>query len=835
MRTACLAALLCVCSTVTQAAEPARIVIRADQAGAAISPTLYGIFFEEINHAGDGGLYAELIQNRSFEETLPIEGCTQEGDKCVAPASPHYINGSIKRWSASWKFDRPIPSWTLDAGAGSATMQLESAAPLHPNNVRYLRLAVGRPGNDAQPVRLWNDGYWGIAVRQGEGYDLSLFARRGDGASIPLRVGLADASGKVLAEAALEIQSTGWQRLSCELRPNATEAKARLFIEPRGAGKADLDVVSLFPKQTFKNRPNGCRADLAQMLADLKPGFMRFPGGCVVEGATMANRYRWKETIGPIESRPGHWSVWGYRNVDGLGYHEFLQLCEDIGAQGMYVANCGLSCEGRNGDFGSDEQIDALLQETLDAIEYALGGVQTRWGAARAKAGHPAPLPLKYVEVGNENHGPRYDAIYRRFAPAIKKAWPQITVICNVHLDDAEVEDQHFYVEPAFFLANHRRYDTAPRQIGGMPAPRVYVGEFAVNRDVGSGNLQAAISEAAFMLGMERNGDLVTMCSYAPLFFNVNRLDWPVNMIGYDSAVAFGRTSYHAQQMFASNLADVNVSCDVTGPSIELGGQGGLIGVGTWATQAEFKDIRVISTEGKTLLAADFSHGTKGWKMTGGKWSTAEGALRQTGDDSPATAMVGQKNWNDYTLTLKARKLSGREGFLISFASSGHGKSWWNLGGWGNRQHGLEIPGISPERVEGNIETGRWYDVRIEVSAARIRCLLDGKVVHDVSRQRSLPALYATAGRVTASGEIIVKVVNAAPTAVPATLKVDGAKGVADEALLVVMSHADAKAENSVTEPRKIVPVRETLRGASQEFSHVFPANSVSVLRLKAR
>ncbi len=822
-------------STSAFAEKPsATVTVEADKIGAPIPASLYGIFFEEINHAGDGGLYAELIQNRSFDETLPIEGCTLKLGKCIAPSSPCYSSGKTKNWSASWQFSSPHPAWTFEkSDTAIASTSIQSADPLHANNPTYLRLSVERMPEGGQ-VRLTNGGYWGIAVQSGKSYPLSLFARPQK--KMRLRAGLVDPAGKLLASQEMAIETGGWKRYACSLDCSGTEAKAQFFLQPLGPGRVDLDFVSLLPRETFKNRPNGCRADVAQLLAEMKPAFMRFPGGCVVEGATMANRYQWKKTIGPVHTRPGHWSLWGYRNTDGMGYHEFLQLCEDIGARGLFVVNCGLSCEYRNGDFWPDDKIPELIQDTLDAIEYALGPADSRWGRLRAEAGHAAPLPLAYVEIGNENHGPRYLELYRRFAAAIKKAWPQITLICNVQLEGTEMEDPHFYVAPPFFYENFRRFDAAPRKLpSGGDAPRVYVGEFAVNQEVGRGNLSAALAEAVFMMGMERNGDLVTMCSYAPLLFNVNRLDWPVNMIGYDSATSFGRSSYYAQKMFATHQPDVNLACQSTSPPQVFTPRPGRIGVGTWQTQAEFKDVKVIDPSGKTLLASDFASGMSGFKPAGGTWSVVEGALRQTSAETPARALAGDNRWRQYTLTLKARKLSGAEGFLILVASDARGKSWWNLGGWGNREHGLEIPGVDAPRVPGRIETNRWYDIRVELSGERIRCFLDGNLIHDVPRTSALASLYALAGRKNDSGEIILKVVNAAsqPQATWITLKAVGS--IAPQARLITLADPDATAENSVESPMRIVPKESTMDAVKPEFSHEFPAHSITIMRFQTR
>jgi alpha-N-arabinofuranosidase len=555
-----------------RAGEPGAITIQADKPGVETSPSLYGIFFEEISHAGDGGLYAEMLQNRSFEETVPVEGTTLVDGRCVAPDLPHYLgvkeskrrpNG--KPWSQEWKFASPWPAWSLD---GVASLSIETQHPLFPSNAHYLRLKSTQPG-----AKLLNEGYWGVAVHKDRPYDCSFYARVADGAGGGVKIGVLGADSRELGTAVIaDVDSKDWKKYTASFPSLGTDAHAKFFLQPQTAGALDLDMISLFPRNTFKDRPNGLRADIAQKLVDLKPAFMRFPGGCVVEGATYANRYRWKETIGDVAARPGHWSLWGYRNTDGLGYHEFLQLCEDLGAAGMFVCSVGLACEFRNGDFVGGAQLDVELQDALDAAEYALGGQDTKWGALRAKAGHPAPFPLQFVEIGNENHGPLYDQYYNKFAAAFRKAWPQLKLIFNGGVADTppdqsvrniDLFDEHYYKDADFFFENQHRYDTASRQRGYD----LYVGEFACNKGVGRGNLRAALSEAAFMLGMERNSDLVKLCSYAPLFFNVNKLNWPVNMIGYDSATSFGRSTYYAQALLAEHRPDVNLTAAITPPA----------------------------------------------------------------------------------------------------------------------------------------------------------------------------------------------------------------------------------------------------------------------------
>ena len=831
-----LTAMLLACASSAGAQQPATITVRADKPGAPVPRSLHGIFFEEVNHAGDGGLYAELIQNRSFDATLPPEGCTLEGERAICTSGLCFYKGTTNSWNLPWKFATPWPAWSLEKPAGlKVAMSIETEKPLHPANSTYLRLNVPAR-EDGAAVRLLNEGYWGIGIREGETYDFSFFARQGTPSLAKLRVGVVSAGGKLLASKEVALDCGDWKHYAGFLTATGTDAKARFFLEPLSAGGLDLDFVSLFPRKTFKNRPNGLRADLAQFLADLKPAFLRFPGGCVVEGATMENRVQWKKTIGPVHTRAGHWSMWGYRVTGGLGFHEFLQLSEDLGADAMWVVNAGTSCQlGGNGDYWPDERVPELIQDTLDGIEYALGPVDSRWGRLRAEAGHPEPFALKYIEIGAENFGPIYQARFRLFAAAIKKAWPLLTLIASDKMDGIEMQDEHAYSTPYQFFGWHRRFDTMPRE----GKPRIYLGEFAVHTNVGTGNLLAALAESAFMMGMERNADLVPMCSYAPLFFNVHDIKWPVNMIGIDSGGSFARTSYYGQQMLARNLPDVNVACATSSPKMELPQPCKGIGLSSWKSHAEFKDVKVTASDGKVLFASDYSRGLGGFTAVGGQWSVVDGALRQTGevdgDVHQSSAYVKLPLPGDFTLSVKARNLSG-DGFQISFDTDGTKwlKNWWTLGGGGNREHGLEASQLKAARVPGKIEPNRWYDIRIEITGngTRIRCFLDGELIHDAQRYLGLPSLYAVAGTRHDSGELILKVVNAADRPQETRINLQGIPSLAKRATLTTLSHPDRTAENSLAEPTKIVPQESALE-VSTDFTHTFPANSINVLRVK--
>ncbi|MCX5673706.1 MAG: carbohydrate binding domain-containing protein [Planctomycetota bacterium] len=777
-------------------AEKASLTVRVDQPGARVSPTLYGIFFEEINHAGDGGLYAELIRNRSFEDD-------------AAKTEP----------------------WTLvTSGTRTGEIAIDTSRPMSNKNPQSLRLTISQVGDGRAGVA--NPGFWGIALKKGAAYTLSLYARAADGFKGPLVATLENADGsKTYAEARFNGIAADWKPLAAALTAGDTDPAARLVIAADKPGTVWLDVVSVFPKDTFKGRPNGLRPDLAGMLADLRPSFARFPGGCWVEGDVLKFATRWKKTIGDIADRWNQFNRWGYFSTNGLGYHEYLQMCEDLGAEPLFVINCGMSHK----ENVPMDQMAEWVQDALDAIEYANGPADSRWGSLRAKAGHPAPFNMKYIEIGNENGGPAYEERYALFHDAIKAKYPEMRLIADgrIRSRPMDIVDEHFYNSPEFFMGQARRYDAYDRQ-----GPKIYVGEFAVTRGSGKGNLHAAIGEAAFMTGMERNSDVVIMASYAPLFVNVNDRKWNPDLIQFDSSRACGIPSYYVQKMFSTNRPDVVLPVEVQATVREAPKPRGAVGVGTWNTQAEFKDIKVAGG-GKTLYEADFTKGAEGWKTLQGKWQVKDGAYQQTSGETDVRAVAGDPAWTDCTYTLKARKLGGAEGFLILFQVRDQDNwAWWNIGGWGNSKHAVEVSTnggkhIAGNEVRGKIETGRWYDVRIEIQGATVRCFLDGKKIHDFTDSAALSPLYACAGRSEAAGEVILKVVNVSASPQDTQIELAGAGKVDAKAAAIVLTAASPDAENSLAEPVRVAPVTSAIDTAAARFSHTFPPWSVTILRLK--
>lgn len=640
---------------------------------------------------------------------------------------------------------------------------------------------------------------------------------------------LESGDGVVYAQAKAASLSSNWKPFEFSLTAKGTDPKARLVISANKAGTFWLDMVSLFPKKTWKNRPNGLRPDLAEMLAGMKPGFVRFPGGCWVEGDTMNLAYRWKQTIGSPAERRTQYNIWQYHATHGLGYHEYLQMCEDLGAEPLFVINCGMS----HRETVPLDKMGEFVQDALDAIEYANGPVSSTWGAVRAKNGHAAPFNLKYMEIGNENGGRAYHERYPLFYDAIKAKYPQMHLVANEwngrpDTRPIEIVDEHYYSSPEFFIHNADKYDSYDRS-----GRKVYVGEYAVTQGCGQGNLRAAVGEAAFMTGMERNSDVVVMASYAPLFANVNYKKWNPDLIDFDSARVYGLPSYYVQKMFSENRGETVLPVALESPDVMPAAKTGAIGVGTWRTEAEFKDLKV-TRGGETLLTCDFVDGTKGWKLHGGDWSAEGGALHQKALDENVRAFAGDKQWKNYTYSLKARKLSGDEGFLIPFlVQDENAKGWWNIGGWGNSRHAIEMNGTVGNEVPGRIETGRWYDIRLELTDTRIKCFLDDKLIHDVTYPVT-KALYAVASRAKGGREVILKVVNAAPNSQDTELKLNGVKGVAN-ATATVLASDQPEDENTLDQPTHVAPVTKTIAWNGTTLRHLFPGNSVTVLRVKVQ
>jgi alpha-L-arabinofuranosidase len=794
-------------------AEAGTVTWNVDIAGAGpvVSPTMHGIFFEDINYAGDGGLYAELVENRSFEHKVGMHAWTAE-----------------------------------NRGGAEGTQALANEDPIHPNNPRYLRLEIASAGDG---YGISNLGYRGIPVKGGEEYRFAIHARAANGYTGGLKVRIESLGGRVLAEGKIDKLTSSWQRHKLLLACPDTDQATRLVVLADAAGKVDLDMVSLFPKNTWKGRENGMRADLSQLLADMKPGFMRFPGGCIVEGNDLPNAYRWKDTVGDVSVRKQNWNRWTqddpnrpdhhYHQTYGLGFFEFFQFCEDIGAEAVPVLNCGMSCQFQAKQLVPLGELDPWVQDALDLVEFANGPVTSTWGKLRAEMGHPEPYGMKSLGIGNEQWGEEYFKRYEVFYKALKQKYPEITLITTAGpgVDDgnwklawdkfrsgtpAEVVDEHYYRPPGWFLEHSARYDSYDRK-----GPKVFAGEYAAHRKDKASTLDAAICEAAFMTGLLRNADVVTMSCYAPLLAREGFVQWTPDMIWFDATRVMPTPTYHIQSMYGKNRPDRMLPSTFDN-NTALGEGGGLIGLGTWLSQAEYKDVVV--KDGKNVLFRS-EKGLEDWSAKSGQWLAEDGVLKQTGNDEGAIALAGDPSWSDYTLSLKARKTGGQEGFLILFRSADEkDRCWWNIGGWGNTGHALEIKGYESPRVRGSIETGRWYDIRIEAKGGEIQCYLDNKLIHNLKRPLR-PSVYAAAGIDRKAGEIILHATNPSASAREITINLKGWKS-AKPAHGQVLTSASPDDLNTLDNPGKVAPAEVSVPVSGGTIKHTLSAWSHTVLRV---
>ncbi|HWY32588.1 MAG TPA: alpha-L-arabinofuranosidase C-terminal domain-containing protein [Candidatus Acidoferrum sp.] len=535
----------------TAQADDLSLTVHAGQPGARINPAMWGIFFEDINFGGDGGLYAELVKNRSFEFPDPLMGWTK-----ISPSLAH------------------------------GELSVRDDHPFNTNNPHYVRLV----SEGTAPFGISNEGFRGMGVKKGEAYDFSAQVRGVNGAPA-LRVKLYGGDGTLLDSTVLTDLSSDWVKRAATLHPKDTDAKARLAVVLEGKGTVDLDMISLFPQHTWKNRPGGLRADMVQLLADLHPGFMRFPGGCIVEGSVLERRYQWKNTIGPIEDRHLLIDRWNYEfehrptpdyfQSFGLGFFEYFQLCEDIGAEPLPVLNCGMACQFNSGELCPLPELGPYIQDAMDLVEFANGATNTTWGAKRAGMGHPEPFNMKLLGIGNEQWGQQYIDRYTRFAKALKEKYPDIQLVSAAGPDpgdqrfqfawaklralNADIIDEHCYATPDWFFNNTHRYDHYDRT-----GPKVFMGEYAA-QSVGivstknQNNLECALSEAAYLTGLERNADVVRMASYAPLFANTEAWQWKPDLIWVDSLQAYATPNYYVQQLFSRNRGSVVLPLELGG------------------------------------------------------------------------------------------------------------------------------------------------------------------------------------------------------------------------------------------------------------------------------
>ncbi|HBB93204.1 MAG: hypothetical protein A2X22_04820 [Bacteroidetes bacterium GWF2_49_14] len=819
---------------------------------AEIPTGLSGIFMEEISHGFDGGIYAELVQNRSFEE-----GIVPPGMKLVTDAEGKQRMELVslpagvpkERWEMPWPWngncgwdpDRALVGWSLrNNGDSKAAMKLTDEFPMNAASQRSLKISLPVAGS----ASLINSGYWGMDIRKDLSYDLTFFLRPYDFAG-QLTVTLEGADGKILATQSLApVKKSGsWKKYTSKLTSTATDPKATLVLTFTGKGALQVDWVSLFP-HSWRNLPNGLRPDLAQYLADLKPDFIRYPGGCYVEGLSWASAPDWRTMVYPPEERPGMWGYWKYRSTDGFGYHEFLEFCEQIGADAMYVAFAGMTVHPDNN--WPVDSLEPLIQRTLDAIEYAIGPTDSKWGAQRAKMGHPKPFPLKYVEVGNEHYVASYADYYLKFRKAIKARYPDMVVILSMYWSglnrpvieragDANIDmiDEHAYRDAQWIRTNFDYFDRYKR----TPWP-VYVGEYASHH--AEGDMLCALSDAVYLMMMEKNGDLVKMASYAPLFCNVNDRSWGVNLIEYDASRSYAQPAYYVQKVFNENRPAVSL-----GTKLQTGQQpdtlkpllGGRIGLGSWQTQTEFRNLEVRDAVGQLIYRDDFKD-LNHWDVpVQGQFEVAGGVLKQTDPRMDAARMyLKDLRLETGEIRVKARRTAGSEGFIVFMNVQGNDRFFFaNYGANGNSFHEMQSwgapEGYAYKRISskrGSIENDRWYDLRIVITRDRAEMYLDDQLI-SAAGLIPLESLFAGAGYDPAKSQVVVKVVNYDPFPVETNIRLSGAKSVDPGGRQIIISASGLNDRNNLEQPTRIVPAEKILSECSKDFTVTVPAYSVNL------
>lgn len=825
-----------------------------------ISDHLYGIFLEDINFAVDGGMYSELVKNRSFEYGTKANNANKHG------------------WMNS---DSDVLDFEVVDGS-------EDSSYLNTQNPHYAVLT----NSSSDYVGISNLGYLdGLAVTEGIPYHFSVYLKSDTNYSDPVHIVLRTNDGNVCAEADIDCITSEWTKYDCSLTPNATVNKnLRLYVEIK-KGSICMDMVSLMTTDTYKE--STVKREIGEALEALHPSFLRFPGGCVIEGKSLDSMYSWKdsigngmkftingkETIGDVAVRPQGESIWGgdatnpYYTTYGLGFYEYFVLCENLGCSPVPVLNAGMTCPIQSTknivfDLGSDE-FKQCVQDALDLVEFCLGDDSTTWGHIRCAMGHTAPFPLKYIAIGNEQWQSEYHEHYAAFVEAFdlaKKERPELYGNIELALSNGPTSgdhygwdlleskpddittliDEHYYESPNWFLTNTERYDQYDRSAQA----KVFLGEYAAK----SNTLEAALAEAAFMTGLERNGDIVGLACYAPLFGNVKVNQWSPDLIWFSNSDVIGSVNYYVQKMFSNN-----VGCKTLNSSLDFGSFAneeslhGLIGLGSWRTKVSYDNLKVTSNENNSLLyECNFEESgalhDDDWHVHKGNWAITNGSLIQSNTANPVdestgdVIYVGDINWNNYTLTVDAKILGGNEGFLIPVCVEDAGNNiFWNLGGWNNTVSCLQI--VSGKSKTGQIngtvrnitlKKNTSYQLKVVVSSANIKCYVndDLYIDYDVT---SAKKLYETSS-VAEDGSLILKLVNVSEEDLPVSTHLEHFDDSVynTTAAVTTLAGTDLKATNTFAKPDTLIPSETTMEIAA-DFTTTLPKYSVTIIRISKK
>ena len=836
--------------------EPYSINIDASDRSKDVSDDMWGLFFEDINSAADGGLYAEMVQNRSFEKSDEKEGHLYNWGLYSIYKEPNREDG--KYYTAE-------------------NIQVKTDKPMNENNPTYITIPKGE--------MICNDGFYdgtewdcdkgtsfsGMKFKNGEKYDFSVYAR-GEGeltVSLGIVIDEHKASFEVepFNEAAAVIKCNSkddWKKYSVTFTADEELESdgSGLIVTNTGDSDLDVDMVSLMPEDTYKG--HGLRKDLMEQLEAMHPKFLRFPGGCAVEGQTMDTAWNWKDTIGDVSERKEMINIWNpsatepYMMTYGLGFYEYFQMCEDLGMEPVPILNCGIACQVRSGSATDEEhlvpmdKLQPYIDDALDLIEFANGTDESNeWVQKRIQMGHKEPFNMKYIGIGNEQYGDIYFERYEEFAKQIHEKYPDINLVttsgtassgssndlawnwANEHEELADRMDEHYYETADWFRQHAYRYDNYRRDTN----TKVFLGEYA-----SKGNAwYNALSEAAFMTGLERNADVVRMASYAPMFAKFGNTQWSAaDMIWFNNSDYVLTPNYYVQSLFSNNQGDYSLPTEVKLNGIEKDDalKGG-VAVGSWGTHNEFKDIEV-KTENSTVTA-DKSE----WETTNGDWSIDDnGVISQMSDNTGAVCYYASPDMRNYTLTLKARKLSGGEGFQIGVAADDALNYYRvNIGGWGNTTAKVQhiVNGVSSssgnvaeQSYVGNvhINDNEWYDVTVEVTDDEIKAYLNDEFICSYKKPKEYGPVYSSSVYDEETGDVIVKVVNTMDSDVNIGMNVSGETITSNIAKTTVMS-GDTNLENSLDNKNAIVPKEIELTNASNNFTYNAPADSFSIIRLK--
>jgi alpha-L-arabinofuranosidase len=770
-----------------------------------LSPHLYGLFFEDINYGADGGLYAELVQNRSFE---------------------YHPRSNPEQ--------TPLFAWEkVEQEGARVSLAVSETQPLNGNNPHYLEVAITEPGR----AGVSNAGFDGIRLDAGAAYDVALHARVTDWtgpASVTITLELPDGS----SAGSLTLGGIGaeWKKLEGQVTSTRDTDRARLVITTAGRGSLALDMVSLFPQDTWRGRKYGLRKDLVQALADLKPRFLRFPGGCIAHGHGLANLYRWKDTVGDIAERKPNWNLWGYHQTYGLGYFEYFQLCEDLDALALPVLPVGVSCGFRGLECVPMGDLQSHIQDVLDLVEFANGPIDSHWGSVRARMGHPQPFNLRYICLGNEEHDtPEVRERFPHFVRALRNAHPEIRIIGNSGLsagiplydlmtrEQVYSSDEHYYELPEWFLHNQHRFDSFDRA-----KPKIFVGEYAS----WGNHLFNAISEAAYLTGVERNGDIVDMTAYAPLLARRGHMQWSPNLIYFDQRNVLRTANYYVQQLFAHNKGDVYLAntLKVIG-SLPPPPTGGHLGVGSASSAVEIANITI---DNQTVELAR-------WSDKSGRFSSVGSTRVQSDEKLNYAVLLSPAPVSDGPLVcrIRARRTAGAGGGLIVLFGAkpdGSGGYLWSVGEEGKPRHRLkrlrgydQWPSQNLVEVDGPaLQDNAWHDFQIGIEAGRIRCVMDGETVINHALAPHPIGVSSTLDRET--NELIVKLVNPHEEPVSARITLAGAPGIGRTGRLVTLS-GGRNEQNSFDRPEIVAPVAREI-AVSDVLDHSIPAMAVQILRI---